>query len=124
MAELVLTTRTHFYGEFSPFLKKTSIFLSNLFFFFFRSLDRGAHGRQHSRTIFTLAMCDFLATFFSYSFINSHLLRIGTILASVDIVMGERFTIWILWIFFLIISALVTVCSRTFFIQCCSYILL
>ena len=69
-------------------------------------------------------MFAFLATFLSYSFINSHLLRIGTILAGVDMVMGEPFTIWILWIFFLITSALVTVCSRTFFAQCRSYILL
>ena len=39
-------------------------------------------------------------------------------------VKGEHFSIWILWIFFLITSALVTVCSRIFFIQCRSHSLL
>jgi hypothetical protein len=60
--------------------------------------------------IFSLAMC---ALFFSYFFrviSNSHLLRIGTLIASVDIEVAEHIIIWIIWIFFLITAALVTVC--------------
>lgn len=63
--------------------------------------------------IFTIAMCALSTPFFHiHSFINTHLLRIGALVASVDIVIGEHISIWILWIFFLITTALVTVCSQ------------
>lgn len=65
--------------------------------------------------IFSLVMCA-LSIFFSHtSFLTPNLLRVslGTLLASVDmVVVGEHLGIWILWIFFLITAALVTVCSR------------
>ena len=37
---------------------------------------------------------------------------LGTLLASLDSIAAEHFTIWIIWIFFLITAALVTVCSQ------------
>ena len=62
--------------------------------------------------IFSIAMYA-MSSFFFYapSFINSFLLRIGTLVAGLDVVIAEHFSIWILWIFFLITAALVTVCS-------------
>lgn len=81
--------------------------------FLFRSQDRGPHGRQHNIThLFTCNVrLDFI---FLYFFVNSHLLRLGSMMGSVDIVAAEHGCIWIIWIFLLITAALVTVCSRHF----------
>ena len=64
--------------------------------------------------IFSIAMYAISLFFFHTSFINSYIFRIGTLVAGLDIVIAEHFSIWILWIFFLITAALVTVWSRPF----------
>ena len=65
--------------------------------------------------IFSIAMCA-ISSFFFYipSFINSCFLRLGTLAVGFNIIMAEIFFLAILWIFFLITSALVTVCSRPY----------
>jgi hypothetical protein len=103
----ILTTRTHFYGAYSSIPVTSEIPI-----FYFRSQDRGAHDGQHSRSHLFTCNVRLVFILFSYFFINSYLLRLGALLTSLDIIIAEHLTIWILWIFFLITAALVTVCSR------------